>query len=146
MEVDGVHEQRPREVGERAIAHEIVDQEVERLPAVDRGREKAPERHVDVGHLEDVPPPDQPGARRHLGRAHSGGPGCRDERSHARPDDEPGHETPLLEGAEDPDVREALEAAAAENESEGMCAHLHDPRDEWPDDFVHVIVRQVPCA
>ena len=119
MEIGGVDEQAALEIAEGDVADEARDQRLERLAAVQCGRQQAPQRDVDAGHLEYVPPLHQERPRFHPGGRGPRGPGRPDQRPDARPDHQAGRQSALFERPEHADVGESLEAAAAEYEGEG---------------------------
>ncbi len=109
------------------VADEPLEQGVERL-AAEQGRGAHPlERHVGVRDGEDVLAAQRDGDLPQLGHAVPRRPGRADERAHARADDVGRQEPALREGLEHADVRQALHAAAAEDESES-CVALHRDR------------------
>ena len=124
VDVDGVDDQRPLELREGEVAHEPVEQFVERLAAEQGGGPHPLERHVGVRHDEDVPAAQVDGDLVQRLRAVTRRPRGAHERAHARPDDAGGREPALREGLEHADVREPLHPASAEHQTEA-CIGIH---------------------
>jgi hypothetical protein len=91
-----------------------------------------------VGHAEHVLPLyfERPGS--HRVRLHPGGPRRSDERADAGAYDQVGHEPTLVQRAEHPDMREALQASPAQHQGElrdllhrTAPAMLHDRALQW---------------
>src|SRR5881396_3308524 len=128
VDVDGVHDQGPLQVLERAVAQQAVDEALQRL-APEQGRgPHALERHVEVGDDEHVLALERQRDLAQLGHALAGRPRGAHEGPYARAHDVRGREAALGERLEDADVGEPLHAAAAQHQCEaGFRLHENRP-------------------
>ncbi len=132
------------EIRDAATAtHEVLDRQVDVLRADQAGRrdeaavthaelqavavrvagELAAHRHLRAqsAAADGVLPGDRPDRGLEFVRAHAGGVGAADERTHARADDAIDGNAQFVEHAQDADVRRTLRAAAAEHESDARA-------------------------
>src|ERR1051325_11360363 len=78
-----------------------------------------------MGNSEDMASLHPQRASCHLFGGHPAGPSGADQRSHARPHDEIGYESPFLKSAKHPNMGETLKAASAQNQGKlGRLFHL----------------------
>src|SRR3982750_231038 len=105
----------------------MLDEGFQGFAAIERGSKQPPERYIGPSHLEDVAPAHQVGSGFHLLERDPGGPGSPDERSDAGTHHETGDQASLLQGPEYPDMGQALETTAAQNQGEGAIGYHRLP-------------------
>jgi hypothetical protein len=132
VQIHRVDQKPALEVIEGYVTNQMVDQGLERFAAIQGGSEEPAECYVCPGNLKDIPPSHQAGPSLHLTEGDAGGPRGSDQGSDAGAYYQAGYQAPLLQRAKHPDVREALETTAAEDQSEGAIGNhwLPGPRVE----------------
>ena len=122
-EIGGVDQQRVLQIVEGAVAHDGLEQRIERLAPVEGGGVHPAEGHVHVGHAEDVPALHGERTLLHFVERHAGGPGPGHHGAHARAHDHRRLHASLVQRLEHADVSQTLETTATQHQRERTCTH-----------------------